>query len=200
MDSSGHSHDHHEPTMVSNTSATGSHTGVSHAAMGHDGEGNMHMKPYFHFDFGDTILIERLVIRNSADIAIACVVFFAIAVLYEALKRYREFMFRSHYRSRSYQISVISAAPDLNSPEVNGGSGSAEVPLEEVILFKIWSWAHAVQSVLHMLQVFISFTLMLAFMTFNVWICASIIAGAGLGYFIFCWRKISIVNPDEHCH
>ena len=59
---------------------------------------------------------------------------------------------------------------------------------------------HVVQSLLHILQVAVSYTLMLGFMTFNGWLCISILAGAGFGYFVFCWRKLTLVDVTEHCH
>lgn len=45
----------------------------------------------------------------------------------------------------------------------------------------------------------LSYTLMLAFMTFNFYICLSIILGAGIGYFMFYWRKITVVHVTD-CH
>lgn len=152
------------------------------------------MKPFFHFGFGDTILFEEWTINNGRDVFIACVAFFVIAIVYEFIKRYREFLFRSHYNNHSYQISVIGNQTNGNGNELNTNS------CEEVILFRMWSWAHFIQSILHMVQVFTSFTLMLGFMTFNIWLCLSIILGAGVGYFLFCWKKITIVNATEHCH
>jgi copper transporter 1 len=51
-----------------------------------------------------------------------------------------------------------------------------------------------------MIQVFISYCLMLVFMTYNVWLCLSVILGAGIGYFLFGWRKAIVVDINEHCH
>lgn len=56
------------------------------------------------------------------------------------------------------------------------------------------------QSFLHMLQVFISYLLMLIFMTYNVWLALAVVLGAGAGYFLFGWRKKTIVDINEHCH
>lgn len=67
------------------------------------------------------------------------------------------------------------------------------------ILLRILSVPHAVQSLLHILQAVLSYTLMLSFMTFNLYICLSIIAGTGIGYFMFCWRRITVVHVSD-CH
>ncbi|XP_034665155.1 uncharacterized protein LOC117899328 [Drosophila subobscura] len=56
---------------------------------------------------------------------------------------------------------------------------------------------HIAQTFLHMLQVLISFLLMLVFMSFNVWLCAAVLLGAGLGYFLFFPLSN---NVQEHCN
>ncbi len=65
----------------------------------------------------------------------------------------------------------------------------------EMLLSKV----HFLQTFLHMIQVFIGYMLMLAFMTFNAWICLAVILGAGLGYFAFGWKSVSIVDIGDHC-
>jgi len=62
------------------------------------------------------------------------------------------------------------------------------------------SLAHAVQALLHILQVSVSYVLMLVFMTYNVWLCIAVVLGAGLGYFLFSWRRAAVVDINEHCH
>lgn len=59
---------------------------------------------------------------------------------------------------------------------------------------------HLLQTLLHVLQVTLSFVLMLIFMTYNVWLCLMVVLGAGVGYFLFCWKKSVIVDVTEHCH
>lgn len=59
---------------------------------------------------------------------------------------------------------------------------------------------HIYQTVLHILQVTISFLLMLIFMTYNVWLCLAVVIGAAGGYFMFGWKKSVIVDVTEHCH
>jgi copper transporter 1 len=70
---------------------------------------------------------------------------------------------------------------------------------KDSILCRLFSIPHAVQSLLHTMQAVLSYTLMLSFMTFNIYICVSIIAGTGIGYFMFCWRRITIVHVSD-CH
>jgi len=65
---------------------------------------------------------------------------------------------------------------------------------------KLFNKAHFIQTLLHIIQIGISYLLMLIFMTYNVWLCLSVIAGAGLGYFLFGWMKTRLVDTNDHCH
>ena len=65
---------------------------------------------------------------------------------------------------------------------------------------RICSWSHVLQSVLHTVQVTASYLLMLAVMTFNVYLGLSVVIGAGIGYFCFCWKRAIIADANEHCH
>ena len=64
----------------------------------------------------------------------------------------------------------------------------------------IFSLAHLLQTLLHILQIVISYFLMLIFMTYNVWLCIAVALGAGCGYFAFGWKRALIVDINEHCH
>jgi copper transporter 1 len=59
---------------------------------------------------------------------------------------------------------------------------------------------HLVQTLLHVLQVSVSYLLMLIFMTYNGFLCIAVALGAGAGYFLFSWRKAVVVDITEHCH
>ena len=60
--------------------------------------------------------------------------------------------------------------------------------------------SHLVQTVLHVVQIVVSYFLMLIFMTFNMWLCIAVALGAGVGYFVFAWDRTAIADPNEHCH
>lgn len=62
------------------------------------------------------------------------------------------------------------------------------------------SMDHGIQTLLHILQMIVSYFLMLIFMTYNGWLCIATVLGAGFGYFLFGWRKSVIVDITEHCH
>ena len=63
---------------------------------------------------------------------------------------------------------------------------------------------HIIQTLLHMLQMTISYLLMLIAMTYNVWLFIAVVLGAGAGYFLFArfrgpgTRRLE--DENEHCH
>lgn len=65
---------------------------------------------------------------------------------------------------------------------------------------RMCSLLHVTQTALHMLQITISYMLMLVVMTYNLYLCLSVILGAGLGYFLFGWMRAVINDRNEHCH
>jgi copper transporter 1 len=65
---------------------------------------------------------------------------------------------------------------------------------------RIFSKGHIIQTLMHMLQITVSYLLMLVFMTYNSWLCLSVVLGAGLGYFLFGLKRLTTIDVNEHCH
>lgn len=59
---------------------------------------------------------------------------------------------------------------------------------------------HLVQTLMHLVQVALSYSLMLIVMTFNVWLVLAVVLGAGVGYFFFGWIRQRSIDVVEHCH
>jgi copper transporter 1 len=53
---------------------------------------------------------------------------------------------------------------------------------------------------MHILQMIISYGLMLVAMTFNTYLFFAVVLGAGLGHFLFGWRRSSTIDYNDHCH
>ena len=70
----------------------------------------------------------------------------------------------------------------------------------KIIETKMISLAHFVLTALHMVQMTLAYFLMLIVMTYNTWLCLSVIFGSTLGYFLFGWRKTTVVDVSDHCH
>jgi len=69
---------------------------------------------FFHFGFGDTILFEFWKPMEAGTLIASMVVIFLISFLYEALKFYREHLYRKSFRTIQYNTVTI--------PDENGGT------------------------------------------------------------------------------
>jgi len=155
------------------------------------GHGNLHtmMHMYFHFDVSAYILFEFWKTEEVGGLIGSMIAIFFLAFLYEALKFYREHLYRHSFRTIQYNTVTV--------PVENGGSVKET---QKTVQVKMLSTMHAWQTVLHVVQVIISYFLMLIFMTYNVWLCLAVTLGAGSGYFFFGWKKSLVVDITEHCH
>lgn len=260
MHSDANHHEHPMPvpegSMSHENSAGGhhSHHGDRGAADGGDHH-DMSMSMFFHTGYTETILVKFWRTESTLAITLSCLAIFMVAIFYEALKFFREWLYskqnkrlaagketrrssrRASYneptrlpptmqqgssqvymnrprspsmpplRSGNSQANSISnphAGPNRirNYPGRGLGRGhriqpEASIPAK-VPWHKVWcSRMHLLQTFLHVIQVFISFLLMLVFMTFNVWLCVAVLLGAGVGYYMFCAFSTRI---HEHCN
>nr|ACW83547.1 MIP12854p [Drosophila melanogaster] len=175
---------------------------ASHAAHGaHNhgggsGTGMEHMMPMaFHFGYNETILFSWWHIETVAGLIGSMIAIFLLALMYEGLKYYREYLFWKTYNLLEYR-PVTGPQRNPEAPRIPSPAAAAPSPVQPSML----SINHLLQTLLHVLQVTLSFLLMLIFMTYNVWLCLMVVLGAAVGYFLFCWKKSVIVDVTEHCH
>uniref|UniRef100_G1PS03 Copper transport protein n=3 Tax=Myotis TaxID=9434 RepID=G1PS03_MYOLU len=190
------SHSHHMVTnSVDHTSTMPpSHhhpaTSASHLHGGGDGNMMMMMPMTFYFGFKNVeLLFSGLVINTAGEMAGAFVGVFLLAMFYEGLKIARESLLRKS------QVSIR-----YNSMPVPGPNGTILMETHKTVGQQMLSFPHLLQTVLHIIQVVISYFLMLIFMTYNGYLCIAVAAGAGTGYFLFSWKKAVVVDITEHCH
>uniref|UniRef100_A0A672IDN2 Copper transport protein n=1 Tax=Salarias fasciatus TaxID=181472 RepID=A0A672IDN2_SALFA len=144
----------------------------------------------FNLDYiGVELLFSGLVINSAGEMVAACIGVFLLAALYEGLKIGREVLLR-----RS-QVNVR-----YNSMPLPGADGTVLMETHKTVGQRMLSPAHFMQTLLHIVQVVVSYFLMLVFMTYNGYLCIAVAAGAGMGYFLFSWRKAVVVDITEHCH
>ena len=193
MDHSSMNHSGHATNKVDHSAHGASSPGslVDHSA--HD----MEMKMYFHTGIMEYVLFETCMTKDTGGMAGACIIIFVVAVLYEGLKFLREVLLQQS----------LSDAPQAYIEANHGGGGgdgdqsfSVKTVQNRTVSQHMLSCAHFIQTSLHMLQVFISYCLMLVFMTYNIWLCLAVILGAGCGYFLFGWKRAIVVDSNEHCH
>ncbi|XP_016937023.2 high affinity copper uptake protein 1 isoform X2 [Drosophila suzukii] len=170
------------------------HAGHNHG--GGSGTGMEHMMPMaFHFGYNETILFSWWHIETVAGLVGSMIAIFLMALMYEGLKYYREYLFWKTYNLLEYR-PVTGPQRNPEAPRIPSPAAAAPSPVQPSML----SVNHLLQTLLHVLQVTLSFLLMLIFMTYNVWLCLMVVLGAAVGYFLFCWKKSVIVDVTEHCH
>lgn len=161
-----------------------------------------HMSMAFHWGCDEVILFNQWKISTPSGLILSMVGIFFLAALYEGVKYYREYLFWKTYNELHYRS--IPAQQRVSSIEENRDTAKV-VPVCDVLqkqppAMLMLSVPHFVQTLLHVLQVTMSFLLMLVFMTYNVALCIAVVAGAAVGYFLFGWKKSVIVDVTEHCH
>jgi len=181
--------------------------------MKHDGHGMNHadmMKMYFHGGYNEVILFDFWRISSVGGLIGSMIGCFLLGVLYEGLKFFREFMLRQEYRSSGY--SNVNPSPestiDDGSDSINSIEPAVRVSGQErgknsikIIQTNLFSRGHILQTFLQLLQVVLSYCLMLIFMTYNTWLCAAVALGAATGYFAFGWKKTVVLDAGgDHCH
>lgn len=187
-------HSHHH-TMTTSDPHAGHHpattAGHDHGGGGGGGSSGMHMmRMTFYFGYENVeLLFTGLVINTAGEMAGAFVAVFLLAILYEGLKIAREGLLR-----RS-QVSIR-----YNSMPVPGPNGTTLMETHKTVGQQMISLPHLFQTFLHVIQVVVSYFLMLIFMTYNAYLCIAVAAGAGTGYFLFSWKKAVVVDITEHCH
>lgn len=158
---------------------------------GHHGDGGMmgmSMSMAFHFGIKETVLFDQWKFSTVGGLLGSMIGIFIMAALYEGLKYYREYLFWRTYNTLQYRAVSI--------PE----KGTVPDDSNQIVQPTMWSGMHGFQTFLHMIQMVLSYFLMLIFMTYNVWLCIAVVLGAGVGYFLFGWKKSVIVDVTEHCH
>ncbi|XP_028319027.1 high affinity copper uptake protein 1 [Gouania willdenowi] len=188
-----HNHHHHDPTMA--TPTIGGHHGDSgHVGNRGGADASSHvghsMAMTFYFGYNNVeLLFTGLLINSPGEMVGACIGVFLLAALYEGLKIGREVLLR-----RS-QVNVR-----YNSMPLPGSDGTVLMETHKTVGQRMLSPTHFLQTLLHVIQVVVSYFLMLVFMTYNGYLCIAVAAGAGMGYFLFSWRKAVVVDITEHCH
>lgn len=223
MNSSGGSemqpdHEGHHGSMEHSLQDHTMDQGAAAHGGGHAGQSGMvhHMMSMaFHGGYNETILFDQWKIDSLAGLLWSMLLIFIMAALYEGLKYYREYLFWKTYNALQYRpVTVTEKNPgngtvgNNNESATNGGGsgddGSRVVHMVGEVIHKqpptMLSVMHLFQTFLHILQVTLSFLLMLIFMTYNTWLCVAVVLGAALGYFLFGWKKSVIVDVTEHCH
>lgn len=167
---------------------------------------HMMMKMYFHGGYEEVILFDFWRISTIGGLIGSMVGCFLLGVLYEGVKFYRESWMRGSFQTVKYnQVdNVVQGDKDPNVTAAENGTGDAQSDQVsttiKMVETRMFSRAHIVLTLLHLIQVTLAYFLMLIFMTYNSWLCAATVVGATAGYFLFGWRKTVVVDVTDHCH
>ncbi|XP_014272651.1 high affinity copper uptake protein 1 isoform X2 [Halyomorpha halys] len=208
-----HNHDHHgghhvmeTSTVISNMNPNTGHdmhhmdeNTMTHGQM-EDGsagmhEGHMMMPMYFHFGLGDTVLFQFWKVNDYGGLLSSMLGIFIAAMLYEGLKYFREYLYWKNYNMLQYQN--VNKPTNQETERVINNLVNDVIHRQPPSLLTVH---HIIQTLLHIIQIFVSYLLMLIFMTYNVWLCLAVVLGSATGYFLFGWRKSLFVDVTEHCH
>jgi len=139
---------------------------------------DMDMPMYFHGGTMVTLFFKDWMTMSQKEFNGACVALFLVSALYEGLKVLRKLI----VPGKRIQCSAQSA----NFTSNNNGPPTLQ---QRIIV-------HLIQTVLHVIQVFLGYLLMLAFMTYNSLVCVSILLGYGFGYLVFAWWTPMVPGGD----
>lgn len=142
----------------------------------------------FHTGFCETVLFDSWKVSSIGGLVGSMIGICIMAALYEGLKYYREYLFWKTYNSLQYRAVSIPADKAVGVED------------SRIVQPTMFSLLHGFQTCLHIIQIVLSYFLMLIFMTYNVWLCLAVVVGAAVGYFLFGWKKSFIVDVTEHCH
>ncbi|XP_026153243.1 high affinity copper uptake protein 1 isoform X1 [Mastacembelus armatus] len=210
-------HNHQQHTMAPPTSSGHNHGGGGGSENGGNQGGHGGMVMTFYFGCNNVeLLFSGLLINTPGEMVGACIGVFLLAVLYEGLKIGREVLLRRSQVNVRYNSMPLPGADGTVLMETHKTVGSlidsqclegAEPPVGPKsrlsglsVRQRMLSPTHFLQTLLHVIQVVVSYFLMLVFMTYNGYLCIAVAAGAGMGYFLFSWRKAVVVDITEHCH
>ncbi|KAL6097187.1 slc31a2 [Pungitius sinensis] len=143
------------------------------------------MSMTFEVSSSVTLLFDFWSVHGPAGMVLSVFVVFLLTVFYELLKVFKVWL---GSRSKWTQPQDPYAAPQTSASALESSpSESSLTPMEPRPPApdnrKRWL-IHAVQAVLHMLQVTLGYMLMLCVMSYNTWIFLGVIVGSGLGYLI----------------
>lgn len=173
-------------TTMGSHNMTGHDMSMDHGSMDHtSGHTNI-----FHFSVEAVILFAGWKTVTWTEMLGSCVGVALLAMMYEGLKVLREYL-EATFRSREQfydvndrkQVGTSNGSVDIVSKNDDSITGDQPCKQRTGLLRP----AHWLQTLLHFVQLWISLTLMLVFMTFNVYLCLAVTIGGAVGYFCFAW-------------
>ncbi|CAF1083681.1 unnamed protein product [Adineta ricciae] len=213
-----HAHHNHVDMSITTTTTMMTMNHANHimpakinSPSGHSGHGShtkdmMMMAMTFHGGYTEQILFDQWNTKSVTAFVGSWFVIFFVAVLYEGLKTVRDHLAKReilrHPLDEDNRQSPLVRQHDQQNDRSNNNDLLPRVRTSDnrTKRARLLSTYHIIQTLLHILQMGISYLLMLIAMTFNVYLFLAVILGAGLGHFLFGWRRSTVIDYNEHCH
>ncbi|KAK6104131.1 Ctr copper transporter family protein [Brugia pahangi] len=160
--------DHHNQHMNHNVSnainisaSVMDHSAHTHHADHHCSTSHMHAMS-FHFGSNETLLFSFWTINSSTGLIIACILTVLMCFIMESIRWFRGIRppYNVDLHTEQSSVANIKFAPRITT-------------------------AMCTDSILHAVQLTLSYVLMLLFMTFNIWICTATVLGEVFARLIF---------------
>ena len=135
------------------------------------------MKMHFHTGYQEIILFDFFHISSVCEMSIVAFVVFLLACFSESFKFSREYI-RRHFARSSHEYKRVPERDVEDKLE----SDDLKVDIKSQTIF---TTEHSVLTLLYLVQVLISYTLMMVFMTCNAWLCGAVIMGHVVGNWVF---------------
>lgn len=139
---------------------------------------------YLHTTFGDTFFIKSFTTSSHLETFYVCLFMFFLAIIYNSLKSYQHHL---NQKRPSFDEATCYPVAEKFSESDSTDNGNHHQ-------FKTWikfllSMQNVLDTFIHTLLVAIGYSLMLAIMSFNVWILVAVVSGEAIGYFIFGYTR-----------
>ncbi|OXB80680.1 UNVERIFIED_CONTAM: hypothetical protein H355_005609 [Colinus virginianus] len=144
------------------------------------------MEMTFFFSDRLVLLFDFWSVHSPTGLLLSVLVILLLSVLYEVVKM---------GKAKVLQRALLAVPPSFSQEALlgpdegdsgDGGHGDSEdssVQEREAVQGR-WFRYHVGQTLLHVVQVVVGYTLMLAVMSYNAWILLGVVAGSAIGYFV----------------
>ncbi|KAI8345390.1 Ctr copper transporter [Mortierella sp. GBAus27b] len=138
------------------------------------------MNMLFNWDTENVcVVFESWKINSPLSLVFSCIIVIGLTASYELLRA----------QARRYEERLLEGARKRHTSERSSGGAENgdETPLlpSGVAVLRLSNQQQLTRSLFYMAQVFVGFFLMLVFMTYNGYLMASTVIGAGVGFFYF---------------
>ncbi|XP_054854503.1 probable low affinity copper uptake protein 2 [Eublepharis macularius] len=135
------------------------------------------MPMYFFFSDKVVLLFDFWNVHSPAGMALSVLVMMLLAVLYEAIKVGKAKLLLRTMPAMAPSLSQETLEEPERASMNTGVERLAGTPQK-------WFLWHSIQTLLHVVQVVLGYLVMLAVMSYNMWIFLGVIVGSAIGYYI----------------